>query len=155
MENLWMGVWKAAVTCPAVELDRAAAVTDSADGEALAGKPICDRLDVSIGGAELGAKLGGREPLMEHRGRFVLLLCHEAVERGFLRIAVAEREDHALHGRASVDRAEIRGQLCVGMRISYQRGALCVVHLGGDADFRLANPADPGLSVRANSGDDA
>ncbi len=69
---------------------------DAGDAEAVIAEPGFDGGDVLVGGAELCAELGRREPLVVIGRAGRVQLRDELAERGFLAGAALENEMHAV-----------------------------------------------------------
>ena len=102
----------------AAETDRHAIFCDFVYGESVSGEPICDGGDVGLRGAEVGANLVGREPLVVVGRVGVVLAGHETLKGRLLSGVAAENEDQVGHGKGGTDGAAIVLRIGKRMRVS-------------------------------------
>jgi hypothetical protein len=116
------------------KLDDVAAVGNLPHGETVRAQPRRDGLQVFFGWTELRSVFLGRQPTMEI-GRILDLLLHQQIfDSGFLRVAVLEDQEHAVHREVGRRGAAVESGLGHGVGVAVENGeAFFVDGLGNSA----------------------
>jgi len=91
-------------------------------------QPACNSLNVCIGGPELLAEFGGREPPVVAGRGLVLLIVEKFPQGGLLVRTALQHQQHALHGKRGRRRAQLKLRARQGVCVSLQDGQVRFFH---------------------------